>query len=270
MIDLKKETKTLVGMIHLCALPGTPNNVHSIQTIIDKAIAEAQIYIEAGFDALMIENMHDVPYLKNEVGPEIVAAMTAVALELRKLTIKPIGIQILAAANLQALAVAYAANLNFIRAEGFVYGHLADEGYIDSCAAELLRYRKNIGAQNIAVFTDVKKKHSSHALTADVSLAETVKTAEFFLSDGIIITGTSTGEAALIDDVKCAYNATSLPLIVGSGIDIFNLETYWPYADAFIIGSYVKSGGNWKNNVDKQRVVEIVACAQELRVSSYQ
>ena len=266
MIDLKKESKTLVGMIHLSALPGTPNNVHSIKTIIDKAIAEAQIYIEAGFDALMIENMHDVPYIKNGTGPEIVAAMTAVALELRKLTIKPIGIQILAAANLQALAVAYAANLNFIRAEGFVYGHLADEGYIDSCAAELLRYRKNIGAQNIAVYTDVKKKHSSHALTDDVSLVETVKTAEFFLSDGIIITGTSTGEAALIDDVKFARSATTLPIIIGSGIDVYNLKTYWPYADAFIVGSWVKSDGNWKNNVDKDRVKDLVACANKLRI----
>ena len=38
------------------------------------------------------------------------------------------GIQILAAGNKEALAVAKAAELDFIRAEGFVFAHVADEG----------------------------------------------------------------------------------------------------------------------------------------------
>jgi len=35
---------------------------------------------------------------------------------------------------------------------------------------------------------------SSHAITKDVNLIEMAKAAEFFLSDGIIVTGTITGE----------------------------------------------------------------------------
>jgi predicted TIM-barrel enzyme len=35
---------------------------------------------------------------------------------------------------------------------------------------------------------------SAHAITSDVSLQETAKAAEFFLSDGIIITGATTGD----------------------------------------------------------------------------
>lgn len=264
MFDLKKQGKTIVGMIHVPALPGTPNYSKSVLEIVHQVTEEAGIYIDSGIDALMIENMHDVPYLKNNVGPEVVASMTAVAVELQKLTSKPIGIQILAAANKQALAVAQAAGLNFIRAEGFVYGHLADEGYIDSCAGELLRYRKTIGAETIAVFTDVKKKHSAHSLTADVSLADTVKTAEYFLSDGIIITGSSTGEAALVEEVKLAQQTTKLPVLVGSGITADNLETYWPYADAFIVGSSLKIDGNWKNPVDPERVTALINKARAL------
>ena len=49
--------------------------------------------------------------------------------------------------------------LNFIRAEGFVFSHVGDEGLINSCAAELIRYRKHIGANNVLIFTDIKKKH---------------------------------------------------------------------------------------------------------------
>jgi len=49
--------------------------------------------------------------------------------------------------------------LQFIRAEGFVFSHVADEGFIDSSAGTLLRYRKQIDADNVLVFVDVKKKH---------------------------------------------------------------------------------------------------------------
>lgn len=48
-----------------------------------------------------------------------------------------------------------------MRAEGFVFGHVADEGIMESCAGELLRYRRTIDAEDILVFADIKKKHWS-------------------------------------------------------------------------------------------------------------
>lgn len=65
----------------------------------------------------------------------------------------------LACGNKQAIAIAQATNFNFIRAEGFVFSHVADEGFTDADAGQLLRYRKSIGADNVLVFTDIKKKH---------------------------------------------------------------------------------------------------------------
>ena len=46
-----------------------------------------------------------------------------------------------------------------MRVEGFVFSHVADEGWIDACSGELMRYRRSIGANNVLVFTDIKKKH---------------------------------------------------------------------------------------------------------------
>ena len=46
-----------------------------------------------------------------------------------------------------------------MRAEGFVFSHVGDEGWMDSCAGDLLRYRRIIAADNVLVFTDIKKKH---------------------------------------------------------------------------------------------------------------
>jgi membrane complex biogenesis BtpA family protein len=264
-IDQIKGGKWIIGMVHVDALPGTPGNTQTIPSIIKHAVDEALILQDSGIDAILIENMHDVPYLKKSVGPEVVACMTAISAELRKKIQVPLGIQILAAANKEALAVAQATALDFIRTEGFVFGHLADEGYLESCAGELLRYRKQIGAEYIRVFTDVQKKHSSHAITADISLKEHIETAAFFLSDGIIITGTSTGKEPSADDVRIAHAVSDLPVIIGSGITIDNIENYWKLADAFIVGSHLKYDGNWKNKVSAERVKALMKKVDELR-----
>ncbi|MCU0290625.1 MAG: hypothetical protein MUF10_01345 [Thermoanaerobaculaceae bacterium] len=66
----------VVGMVHVHALPGTPHHREPMAAILDHAREEARILAEAGFDALLVENMHDVPYLNRAVGPEITAAMT--------------------------------------------------------------------------------------------------------------------------------------------------------------------------------------------------
>ena len=260
-----KDKKWIIGMVHVEALPGTPAHSKPMQSVINMAIEEAIKLQDAAVDAILIENMHDVPYLKKNVGPEIVACMTAVAGELRKTIYLPIGIQILAGANKDALAVAMAAGLDFIRAEGFVFAHVADEGYLESCAGELLRYRKLIGAEHILIFTDVQKKHSSHSITADIGIKDHVETASYFRSDGIIITGSSTGKEALIDDVKTACQSTNLPIIIGSGITVDNIENYWDFADAFIVGSGFKFDGKWENSISKERVKLFMYKVDELR-----
>ena len=262
-----KQGKWIIGMVHVDALPGTPLNSLSIQSIINNSIKEALKLQNARVDAILIENMHDVPYLKRQVGPEIVACMTAVSVELRKRIQLPIGIQILAGANKEALAVAQASGLDFIRAEGFTFAHIADEGYMESCAGELLRYRKMIGAEHILIFTDVQKKHSSHSITADISMKEHVETASYFRSDGIIITGSSTGKEALIDDVKIASQSTNLPVIIGSGITTGNIENYWDFADAFIVGSGFKFEGKWENSISEERLKLFMDKVKELRRS---
>ena len=251
---LFKVSKPIIGMIHVDALPGTPNFKGDINKIISSAIDEAKTYLDAGINSIAIENMHDIPYLNKNVGPEIISMMSIIAYEVKNKTSLPIGIQILAGANKEALASAKSAGIDFIRAEGFVFAHVADEGIMNSDAGELLRYRKIIDAENILVFTDIKKKHSSHSLTADVTIEETAKAAEFFLSDGLILTGTSTGKEADLNEIKAVKKVSKLPVIIGSGITEKNVENYLPFCDAMIVGSHFKKNGNWKNMVDGKRV----------------
>ena len=62
-----------------------------------RAVEEARIYRDTGLDALLVENMHDTPYLRGVVGSEVTAAMTRVACEVRAAVPQlPLGVQVLA------------------------------------------------------------------------------------------------------------------------------------------------------------------------------
>ncbi len=250
--------KTLIGMLHVQALPGTPHNHLSMSQIIDFSLQEAEIFLDYGINTLIIENMHDIPYLNCKVGPEITSAMAIIAYELKKRFSLTLGIQILAGANKEALASAFCSGADFIRAEGFVFSHVADEGIMNSCAGQLLRYRKTIGAEHVKIITDIKKKHSAHSITADVNIVETAKAAEFFASDGVIITGCSTGVSADLTELESVKKIVNIPVLVGSGINDKNLLSYLKYADGLIIGSYFKKEGYWANEISLDRVKKIV------------
>jgi membrane complex biogenesis BtpA family protein len=241
--------RVLIGMVHVGALPGSPTAREPVSRLVEQAVAEARAYREAGFTAVAIENMHDRPYLKGGVGPEVTAALAVIGREIRRETDLLLGVQVLAGANREALAVAHACGAAFVRVEGFVFAHVADEGLIEASAGELLRYRRAIGAESVLLFADIKKKHASHAITADVSLAETARAAEFFLADAVIVTGSATGEPATRGDVSAAVGATRLPVLVGSGITPSNLDHYG-HAHGFIVGSALKQGGVWSNPLD--------------------
>jgi membrane complex biogenesis BtpA family protein len=235
-----------------------------VEAIAEAAAAEARSFRAAGFDAVMVENMHDRPYLRRGVGPEIVAAMTIVAAAVRREAPGlPLGIQLLAGANRESLAVAHACGARFVRVEGLVFAHVADEGLIEADAGELLRYRRSIGAEDVLVFADVKKKHSAHALTADVDIADTAHAAEFFLADGVIVTGTSTGRPTDPGEVAAVAAAVGIPTLVGSGIDADNIGRY-ARADAFIVGSSIKEGGAWSSPVDPSRASALVRAFEKL------
>lgn len=265
-------SKAMIGMVHLRALPGAPASSLTIGEIACKAAGEARILAEAGFDAVMIENMHDRPYVHGRQGPEVVAAMTAAGLAVRQelarvgLGSVPLGVQVLSGGSQEALAVALACGGSFVRVENFVFAHVADEGLLERAeAGPLLRYRRAIGADHIRVLCDVKKKHASHAITADVSVAEAARAAEFFGADGVIVTGPATGRPAEAGDVAAVRGAVPLPVLVGSGVTPETVAALFEHADALIVGSACKQGGVWRNELDHARVAALARAAERAR-----
>lgn len=255
--------RALIGVIHAGALPGTPSSRKGVGALAADAVAEARIYADAGFHGLIVENTHDRPYLKASVGPEIPAAMAVIGAEVRRAVSLPLGIQVLAGANSWAVAITHACGASYVRVEGFVFAHVADEGLIESSAGALLRYRRAIGAEGVRVFADIKKKHSAHAITADVDIVETAKAAEFFRADGVIVSGIATGRPADAEEVRAVGAAVSIPTLIGSGVTPENIAGY-AAADAFIVGSSVKRDGLWSNPLDEARCAAVARAFRAL------
>ena len=248
--------RALVGMLHVGPLAGSPLHRATSSAIDEQvatAVSQAEIYRAAGFHGLIVENMFDRPYLKGRVGPETVAALTAIGREVRRAVPLPLGIQVLAAANEEALAVALACGAGFVRVEGFVFAHVADEGLVEAAAGPLLRYRAAIGAEQVRIFADVKKKHAAHALTADLDIVETARAAEFALADGVIVTGVATGRPADPAEVEAVAAAVEIPTLVGSGVTPTNIASF-AAADGLIVGSSVKQRGDWRLPLDPDAV----------------
>jgi uncharacterized protein len=174
-----------------------------------------------------------------------------------------LGVQVLSGGAMEAIAIAHATGAGFVRVENFVFAHVADEGLLERAeAGPLLRYRKAIGATEVQVFADIKKKHASHAITADVPLAAAVEGAMFFGADGVIVTGAATGKATDVGDVTAAKAVSSKPVLVGSGVSPRDAAKLLAHADGLIVGSYVKAGGVWSNPVDEERARALVRAAR--------
>lgn len=257
----------LIGVVHLRPLPGSPRyDGEPVARIYEQALADASAYAGAGFDGVIVENHGDVPFLKPDaLGPETAAVMAIAAERVRVATGRPVGINVLANAALHALAIARAAGSAFVRVNQWANAYVANEGLLEGPAAPALRYRRSLAADEVRIFADSHVKHGSHAITADRSVAELTRDLEWSLADVVIATGQRTGDAASADEIHAVRSATTLPLLVGSGVTQDNLATVLERVDGVIVASAIKVDGVWWNPVDPERARAFARTAAALR-----
>ncbi len=254
--------RVLVGMIHLPPLPGAPRYDPSLgmSSVIDRAVREARQLEAAGFDGLIVENGGDVPFLPpGDVGPETVAALAVATRAVVEAVAIPVGVNCLANAAEVSIAVAAAAGGRFVRANQWVNAYVANEGIVEGRAGASARLRQRIGARAVGVWADVHVKLGSHAITADRSLEEQARDAAFFDADALIVTGHRLGDPPVLAAVQAVRGATSLAVIVGSGVRSDNINALLGIADAAIVGSSLKAGGVWWAPLDGAAIDAVVA-----------
>lgn len=246
-------------MIALRALPGSAFYEGDDRAIVERARLDAVAYLRAGVDSVILENDHDLPFVKPPLPREAIEVAERAARAVREVFPNTVGIQLLEGANEQALEIAAAADLDFLRVEAFVYAHVGGAGIIEASAGSLLRKRSSLGCRHIKVFADIKKKHCSHALTSDLTIFDEAKQAEFFRADGLVVTGMRTGEVPSREELALVRSATKLPILIGSGMDAENIRDYHALADGFIVGSTFRRDGKFLEELDEERLERFVS-----------
>jgi uncharacterized protein len=240
-LDLNKK-QLIIGMIHLPATLSY-HDWPGLNEFIKKAKKDLLSLEEGGIDAALIENDGDHPCQVKGVA-DVVAPMTIVAYELAKIAKIPIGVEVLLNDPNASLAIAKTCGLSFIRTDYFVDKMTREiYGEFEIDPTGLLAYRHKIGADDVKILADVQVKYATmidKTKTIAMSVEEAIKAG----ADGVIITGTKTGEKPITFDIKVAKNTVNgrIPVLIGSGLSIKNVNKLIKFADGAVVGSSIKTG----------------------------
>jgi membrane complex biogenesis BtpA family protein len=256
-------SRTLIGMVHLLPLPGSARWANSMDAVVDVAIADARALVDNGMDALLIENHGDAPFTPGRVEASSVAAMAVAAHALRRtFPHVPLGINVLKNDARSALGIAIAVGASFVRVNVHAGAVLADQGIVHSDAYGTLRERRLLGAGHVRLFADVQGKHA--VSLAPVELEQEARDlVHRGLADALVVTGRATGDPTPLGDVKRVRGAVGdIPLLAGSGVTPETIAETLSVADAVIVGTSLKQGGDVTKPVDPSRVRRLVAAAR--------
>ena len=267
--ELFSVKKPIIAMVHSLPLPGSPKFKHyRLEDVYDYAVNEALKLKEGGVDGLLIENAGDIPFVKSEyLGPETAACIAVIGERIRKAVPDlPIGVNIVANAAKHSIAATKAFGGNFVRVNQWANAYIANEGFVEGAAGLALRYRSIIGADDIKVLADVHVKHGSHAIVADRPISEQATDVAFFDADALIATGFRTGDPTRPEEIRTIQEGSSLPVLIGSGINSENCQHLLRIADGAILGVSVKNPHSMAAPTDPEALRIFMDKIFELRV----
>ena len=253
--------RTLIGMVHLAPLPGSPRWRGSMAEVIDRALADARALVEGGLDALLMENFGDAPFAPGRAEASTVAALAVAAGAIRAAwPATPLGINVLRNDPRSALSVACATGAVFIRANVHAGAVVADQGLLQGDAYVTLRERRLLGV-DVDIFADVQTKHAAPLAPVDIA-QEARDLVHRALADALIVTGRSTGDPAAWADLKRVRDAVpEASILVGSGVSAESVAELLSVADGAIVGTWLKRDGRVDNPVDPTRVQRLADAA---------
>jgi hypothetical protein len=250
-------------MAHLPALPGTPlyDEEGGADAIVEAVRRDVEILARSGFDAVLFCNENDRPYSLSAT-LEGVAMMTRVVTEVAPRD-RPFGVDYLWDAQ-AALSVAAVTGASFIR-EVATGVYESDMGLWAPDAATLLRRRRQLYAEEVAVFMNVTPEFASSLGTRSIgATARSVSISS--LADVILVSGPMAGAEPSLDALREAKDACAdTPVFANTGVKSTNVTDFLSVADGVIVGSDLKvDGGTW-NPVDPERAERFMAKVREAR-----
>jgi uncharacterized protein len=253
-----------IAMAHLPPLPGTPlyDEKGGPSGIVESVQRDVEILTAAGFDGILFCNEGDRPYTL-KASFEGVAMMARVVAEVAP-DDRPFGVDYLWDAE-AALAVAAVSGASFVR-EVMTGVYESDMGLWAPDAAKVLRYRRHLDAQGVALFMNITPEFASTIGTRDVATtARSVSVSS--LADAILVSGPMAGAEPSVDAVREAKRGCGeeTPVFANTGVKSTNVKDFLAVADGVIVGSDLKVDGSTWNPVDPERAERFMSEANELR-----
>lgn len=262
LIQTFQTPNPIIGVVHLLPLPTSARWGGNLKTVIERAEQEATALAAGGVDGIIIENFFDAPFAKTQVNPAVVSAMTLIVDRIQNLVVVPVGLNVLRNDATSALAIAACVQAQFIRVNVLTGIMATDQGLIEGNAQELMRFRRELGA-DIAILADVLVKHARPLGTPNLTTA-VQDTIERGLADGVILSGWATGSPPSQEDLELAKTAAKgTPVFIGSGADWDNVGQLMQAADGVIVASSLKRQGNIQEPIDPIRVAQFVEAVKE-------
>lgn len=255
---VQHERHALVGMVHLGPLLERGVALAEVEA---RAVADARALVEAGFDAIMVENFGDTPFWPDQVPPHTIAALTRCVLAVgRAAPGVPLGVNVLRNDARAALAIAAATDAASIRVNVHAGAAVTDQGLVMGRAHETVRQRRAL-APGVRIWADVRVKHAAPLAEREV-VEEAEELAERAEADALIVSGHKTGGATDPARLAAVRAAVRVPILVGSGATPALLPALLPVCDGLIVGSWVKVGGDARAPVDPARARAFVDAAR--------
>lgn len=237
-------------------LPGSPRWEGKWENVLERALEDAKALEEGGVDAIIVENYGDYPF-SIRVGILTVAAMTKIVSEIVKEVNVDVGVSLLRNSAPEATAVALVTGASFIRSNQWCWTSDAPEGLLTPVARETFEVMNSFG-RRIKVIADVRVKHAFPISDRNIC-DEARDLGGRCAADFIAVSGSATGQAPSLSDVRVTKECSKRPIIVASGVTPENAKKFLEAgADGFIVGTYFKVNGITENPVDMERVKRFV------------
>lgn len=238
----------LVGMVHLGALPGSPNFGGDFNAVVSAAAADAALIANAGFDGIMVENFGDTPFFASDAPKVTIAALTTAVNAVYEASRLAVGVNVLRNDGLGALSVAACTHASFIRVNVLSGTMYTDQGPIVGEAAAVARLRSQI-CPDVAIMADVFVKHATPPPGLSITDA-TRDLIERSGADAVVVSGPGTGLPADLDQLRIVADLSDRPVFLGSGVTIDNVQTMLSVAHGAIVGTSIKVDAVSSNPID--------------------
>lgn len=255
--------KPVVGMVQLPPLPeGANYRGDSLVNVLEAGLSEARILAENGIDALLVQNLGDIPVHTHAAAVQV-AWMTRITSEIVRIAGCPVGLNLLENDAEAMFAIASASGADFVRIKIYVGAMMTPFGMETAQAHTAVKARTSWAADNVAIFADVHDRTgtpiASGGFEEDVEFA-----LRLGMADGLVLTGKSYPDTLdMVSRARVKYPTT--PILVGGGVTAGNFGEVIATADGAVVSTSMKDSGSAVGRFVPAKVQEFMAAAREVR-----